>query len=57
LQGGVLVEEGTGEGKKTAVHVLLETSTRRGSGTMQFLTQEELKRLFAAIKDKHDSVG
>jgi hypothetical protein len=28
--------------------------TRRGSGKMQFLTQEELKRLFAVIKDKHD---
>jgi site-specific recombinase XerD len=28
--------------------------TRRGSGTMQFLTQEELKRLFAMIKDKRD---
>jgi integrase len=28
--------------------------TRRGSGTMQFLTQEELKRLFAVIKDKRD---
>ena len=27
---------------------------RRGSGTMQFLTQEELKRLFAVIKDKRD---
>jgi len=26
--------------------------TRRGSGTLQFLTQEELKRLFAVIKDK-----
>jgi integrase len=30
--------------------------TRRGSGTMQFLTQEELKRLFAVIKDKRDKV-
>jgi integrase len=28
--------------------------TRRGSGTMQFLTQEELKHLFAVIKDKRD---
>ena len=28
--------------------------TRRGSGKMQFLTQEELKRLFAMIKDKRD---
>ncbi len=28
--------------------------TRRGSGTMQFLTQEELKRLLAVIKDKRD---
>jgi type 1 fimbriae regulatory protein FimB len=28
--------------------------TRRGSGTMQFLTQEELKRLFAVIKEKRD---
>jgi integrase len=28
--------------------------TRRGSGTMQFLTQEELKRLFAIIKSKRD---
>jgi integrase len=28
--------------------------TRRGSGTMQFLAQEELKRLFAVIKDKRD---
>jgi integrase len=27
-------------------------NTRRGSGTMQFLTQEELKRVFAVIKDK-----
>src|SRR5919106_2542207 len=30
--------------------------TRRGSGTLQFLTQEELKRLFAVIKDKRDKV-
>src|SRR5919108_1134260 len=30
--------------------------TRRGSGTMQFLAQEELKRLFAVIKDKRDKV-
>src|ERR671936_449563 len=28
--------------------------TRRGSGKMQFLTQEELKRLFAVITDKRD---
>jgi integrase len=28
--------------------------TRRGSGTMQYLTQEELKRLFAVIRDKRD---
>jgi integrase len=28
--------------------------TRRGSGTLQFLTQEELKRLFAVIKGKRD---
>src|SRR6266850_1886822 len=28
--------------------------TRRGSGTMQFLTQEELKRLFAAIRNTRD---
>ena len=28
--------------------------TRHGSGTMQFLTQEELKQLFATIKDKRD---
>jgi integrase len=28
--------------------------TRRGSVKMQFLTQEELKRLFAVIKDKRD---
>jgi integrase len=28
--------------------------TRRGSGKMQFLTQEELKRLLAMIKDKRD---
>src|SRR5687767_5527486 len=28
--------------------------TRRGSGTLQFLTQEELKRLFGVIKDKRD---
>jgi integrase len=28
--------------------------TRRGSGRMQFLTQEELKCLFAVIKDKRD---
>ena len=28
--------------------------TRRGSGTMQFLTQEELKHLLAVIKDKRD---
>src|SRR6266850_3969933 len=27
---------------------------RRGSGKMQFLTQEELKRLFTVIKDKRD---
>jgi integrase len=30
--------------------------TRRGSGKMQFLTQEELKRLFAVIKDERDKV-
>jgi type 1 fimbriae regulatory protein FimB len=30
--------------------------TRRGSGKLQFLTQEELKRLFAVIKDKRDKV-
>jgi integrase len=30
--------------------------TRRGSGTLQFLTQEELKRLFAVIKEKRDKV-
>jgi hypothetical protein len=30
--------------------------TRRGPGTMQFLTQEELKRLFAVIKKKRDKV-
>jgi type 1 fimbriae regulatory protein FimB len=30
--------------------------TRRGSGKMQFLTQEELKRLFSVIKDKRDKV-
>jgi hypothetical protein len=29
-------------------------NTRRGAGTLQFLTQEELKRLFAVIKDKRD---
>ena len=29
-------------------------NTRRGSGTMQFLTQEELRRLLAVIKDKRD---
>jgi integrase len=28
--------------------------TRRGSGTTQFLTQEELKRLLAVIKNKRD---
>src|SRR5919198_1908554 len=28
--------------------------TQRGSGKMQFLTQEELKRLFAVMKDKRD---
>jgi integrase len=28
--------------------------TRRGSGRMQFLTQEELKRLLAVINDKRD---
>jgi integrase len=28
--------------------------TRRGSGTLQFLTQEELKRLFAVIKNRRD---
>ena len=28
--------------------------TRRGSGKMQFLTQEELKRLLAVIKEKRD---
>jgi integrase/recombinase XerD len=28
--------------------------TRRGSGTLQFLTQGELKRLFAVIKGKRD---
>ena len=28
--------------------------TLRGSGTMQFLTQEELKRLLAVIKNKCD---
>src|SRR5262245_44284755 len=28
--------------------------TRRGAGNMQFLTQEELRRLFAVIKDKRD---
>jgi integrase len=28
--------------------------TRRGSGKLQFLTQEELKRLFAVIRDKRD---
>src|SRR5919204_5498118 len=28
--------------------------TRRGSGTLQFLTQEELKRLLAVITDKRD---
>jgi type 1 fimbriae regulatory protein FimB len=28
--------------------------TRRGSGKMQFLTQEELKRLFSVIKGKRD---
>jgi integrase len=28
--------------------------TRRGSGKMQFLTQEEFKRLFAVITDKRD---
>jgi integrase len=28
--------------------------TRRGSGRLQFLTQEELKRLFAVIKEKRD---
>jgi type 1 fimbriae regulatory protein FimB len=28
--------------------------TRRGSGTLQFLTQEELQRLFALIKSKRD---
>jgi type 1 fimbriae regulatory protein FimB len=28
--------------------------TRRGSGKLQFLTQEELKRLFAVITDKRD---
>jgi integrase len=33
---------------------LSKPRTRRGSGTMQFLTQEELKRLFAVIKDKRD---
>jgi integrase/recombinase XerD len=27
---------------------------RRGSGQLQFLTQEELKRLFGVIKDKRD---
>ena len=31
-----------------------KTRTRRGSGTMQFLMQEELKRLLAVIKDKRD---
>ena len=30
------------------------TRTRRGSGTMQFLTQEELKRLLAVITEKRD---
>src|SRR5215813_4770761 len=30
--------------------------TRRGSGTLQFLTQEELKRLFAVITNKRDKV-
>src|SRR2546421_12068430 len=33
-----------------------QPKTRRGSGTMQFLTQEELKRLLAVIKDKRDKV-
>jgi hypothetical protein len=28
--------------------------TRRGAGKLQFLTQEELKRLFAVIKDQRD---
>ena len=28
--------------------------TRRGSGTMRFLTQGELKHLLAVIKDKRD---
>jgi integrase len=28
--------------------------TRRGAGRMQFLTQEELKRLLAVIKDQRD---
>jgi integrase len=31
-----------------------QPKTRRGSGTMQFLTQEELKRLLAVIKDTRD---
>jgi integrase len=30
--------------------------TRRGSGTLQFLTQEELKRLFAVITNTRDKV-
>src|SRR5215813_5137027 len=30
--------------------------TRRGSGTLQFLTQEELKRLFPVITNKRDKV-
>ena len=33
-----------------------QNRARRGSGKLQFLTQEELKRLFAAIKEKRDKV-
>jgi integrase len=35
-------------------HKTPKPKTRRGSGRMQFLTQEELKRLFAVIKDRRD---
>src|SRR5919198_1144063 len=37
-----------------ATHKTPKPKTRRGSGRLQFLTQEELKRLFAVMKDKRD---